>query len=325
MIWLGILACLVVSFVFSGIEAGILSVNRVRLKHRVKMKDRAAIKLNRLLSHPERVLITVLVVTHLMNITAIIFISQEMVRYFDAWGYAITFAAFLPIYLFVLELLPKSLFRRFPYRALAYLTEPLRLADLLLSPMHWVGSRVSAWVLRKKSAEQKKLFVAREDFKYLTIESERTGAISSEERAMIHNVIDFRAVTAGQVMIPIQSVQTIPASASVPELVEKSDATGFDRWPVVAADGRITGIVNLLDIALDQRRNGPVELYQRRIVRVSPETPAFAILRRLRAARLTMAVVNDPAGQPVGIVSSEDLVKRLVAVSPLQSRTLSPQ
>jgi Mg2+/Co2+ transporter CorB len=51
-IWLLVVLCLLVSFVFSGIEAGILSVNRVRLKHRVKLRDRAALILELLLENP---------------------------------------------------------------------------------------------------------------------------------------------------------------------------------------------------------------------------------------------------------------------------------
>ena len=65
MVWIAILLCLLVSFVFSGIEAGILSVNRVRLAHREKAGDEAAIKLNKLLADPERLLVTVLLVTNL--------------------------------------------------------------------------------------------------------------------------------------------------------------------------------------------------------------------------------------------------------------------
>ena len=68
MIWLAVVLCALVSFVFSGVEAGILSVNRVRLKHRLKQGDRAARKLNRMLARPDRLLVTVLVVTNLMNI-----------------------------------------------------------------------------------------------------------------------------------------------------------------------------------------------------------------------------------------------------------------
>ncbi|RYD70022.1 MAG: DUF21 domain-containing protein, partial [Verrucomicrobiaceae bacterium] len=209
MIWGAIFCFLLISFLFSGIEAGILSVNRVRLKHRVKIKDRAALKLNRLLEHPERLLVTVLVVTNLMNISALLLATQSLVARFGDAGYFYVLIGFLPIYLFGLEVLPKSLFRRFPYRALAAVAEPLRVADALLAPMHAVGWRLSRWIFGQRPPEQQKLFVAREDFKYLTIESEKVGALTPEEREMIHNVVDFRGVTAAEVMVPMANVRTI--------------------------------------------------------------------------------------------------------------------
>jgi Mg2+/Co2+ transporter CorB len=120
MIWLAVIVLLLVSFTFSGIEAGILSVNRVRLRHHVNLGDRAALKLDRLLARPGRMLGTVLLVTNLMNIWAITLISQKLVAALGTWrGYAVTFAVCLPLLVLVLELFPKSLFRRFPYRALA--------------------------------------------------------------------------------------------------------------------------------------------------------------------------------------------------------------
>ena len=113
--WTAIALCLLVSFVFAGLEAGILSVNRVRLKHRVKLRDRAALRLET----PARLLVTVLIVTNLMNITAIVLTTQGLVRHFGIGGYFVSLVISLPVYLIGLELLPKSLFRRFPYRALA--------------------------------------------------------------------------------------------------------------------------------------------------------------------------------------------------------------
>lgn len=313
MVWLAIVCCLAVSFVFSGIEAGILSVNRIRLRHRVKLRDRAAVKLNRLLATPERLLVTVLVVTNLMNISAVILATQELVRMLGAHGYWVALAAFLPIYLIGLELLPKSLFRRFPYRALAMLSEPLRIADLLLSPMHFVGWHSSRLFFARRPPEQRKLFVAREDFKYLTIESERTGTLGSAEREMIHNVVDFRAIAARDVMIPLAQAQTIAASAPLEELFTRGAESGFERWPVTSETGEITGLIDLFDLALEPRRRGRVESFQRRIVRVKENEPAYAVLRKLRAARATLAAVLGAGEKPVGIVSAEDLVRRLVA------------
>jgi putative hemolysin len=314
MVWIGIALCLLISFVFSGIEAGILSVNRVRLKHRVKLRDRAAIKLNRLLAQPERLLVTVLVVTNLMNIVAVVLTTGELVRALGPSGYLVTFAIFLPVYLFALELLPKSLFRRFPYRALAALAEPLRLADLFLSPMHFVGWRLSRVFIKRRAPEPPKLFAAREDFKYLTIESERTGTLGKAEREMIHNVVDFRGLLAREVMTPIAEVRTIPPAARVPEVLALHRETGIERWPVME-ESRISGLVDVFEIALSTRRDVSAGQLQRRVVSVNPEVPAYAVLRRLRAARAHVAVVAGPGGKALGIVSAEALVKRLVSAA----------
>lgn len=315
MIWAAIVCLLLISFLFSGIEAGILSVNRVRLQHRVKLRDRAALKLDRLLANPERLLVTVLVVTNLMNIGALLLLTQQLVSYFGNHGYWLALVGFLPIYLFGLEVLPKSLFRRFPYRALAAFTGPLRLADALLSPMHAVGWRLSRWIFGRRPPEQQKLFVAKEDFKYLTFESERVGTLTKEERQMIHNVVDFRGNTARDVMVPMEQVRTVDAQVPLTDLLEQSRATGFARWPVVSEGGKISGLIDVFDIALDSRRHGSVELFQRRILRVGEKDPAYTVLRKMRAARISLAVVEDRDSTPLGIVTSEDLIRRLVTTA----------
>jgi putative hemolysin len=310
MTWLAVACCLLVSFVFSGIEAGILSVNRVRLKHRVRQRDRAAIKLERLLADPERILVTVLVVTNLANIFAVTLSTRELLVHYGHYGYLIALAAFIPIYLLGVELLPKSLFRRFPYRALAMLAEPLRLADAVLTPLHWLGSKMGRRASRKGDNAQK-LFVAREDFKYLTIETERAGSLTPVEREMIHGVVDFRSVTARDVMIPASEIEVIDGKADIAELITNAQKSGKNRWPVRGESGAFTGIVTLLDIALGGRRGGPVSSVQRRIVKLSPNEPAYTVLHKLRAARSVMGAVIEE-GKPVGVVTWEDVIMRLV-------------
>jgi CBS domain containing-hemolysin-like protein len=312
MIWLAVVGCLLVSFVFSGIEAGILSVNRVRLKHRLKMGDSAARTLDRLLARRGRLLVTVLLVTNLMNIFAITLATSGLTQHLGPRGYVITGLIALPIYLFGIELLPKALFRRFPYRALAALAGPLRLADLILVPVHFIGDLLSRLFFGRRPAEQVKLFVAREDFKYLTIKSEREGTLSPVERQMIHNVGDFRGIAAREVMLPIEKVQTVSPRASLEELLARAAELRIDRWPVRRETGEITGLVNVFDVALSERRTGQVESFQRRIVKVAPREPAHSVLRKLRAARTTMAAVVEASGPAIGIVTWEALVQRLV-------------
>ena len=55
---------------FSGAEIGMMSLNRYRLRHLVKKKNKQAIRVNRLLAHPDRLLSVVLIGNTLANIIA---------------------------------------------------------------------------------------------------------------------------------------------------------------------------------------------------------------------------------------------------------------
>ena len=315
MIWLIIALCCLVTFVFSGIEAGILSVNRVRLTHHARQKDPAALKLEAMLAHPDRLLITVLMVTNLANICALVLLIGARVPRFGTMGYLIGLLLYLPTYLLVLELLPKSIFRRFPYRALAALAEPLRIADLILTPVHLVGGVVQRLLFRGKPVLQQRLFLGREDFKYFAAEGEKTGTLTKAESEMITNVVDFRSVTAGDVMTPMDRERTLPADAPVSELIERSGAENHDRWLVIGEHGNVTGVVSAFEVLLEGRRDVTVGVYQRRIVMVGKTEPAYSVLRKLRAARSTIAAVRGPGDQPLGVLTWGDLVKKLVTVA----------
>ncbi len=315
MIWLIIAVCFLVTFVFSGMEAGILSVNRVRLAHHARQKDPAAIKLEEMLAHPDRLLITVLMVTNFANICALVLLVGELVPRLGNWGYVIALAVYLPVYLLLLELLPKSIFRRFPYRAMAALAEPLRIADLVLTPVHFLGSIVQRLLFRGKPVLQQRLYLGREDFKYFAAEGEKTGALTKAESEMISNVVDFRGITAKDVMTPMDRERTLSADAAVNELLQRSNAEHHDRWLIVNEMGEVTGVVSAFEVLLEGRRDVSVGVYQRRIVMVAAGEPAYSVLRKLRAARSTIAAVRGPGHSPLGVLTWGDLVKKLVTVA----------
>ena len=75
----------------------------------------------------------------------------------------------------------------------------------LLWPVLELGSRLGQILFRRADAPPR-LFAAREDLKQLAVESERQGALTSSERAMIHNVVDFRTVKMADVMVPRKQV-----------------------------------------------------------------------------------------------------------------------
>lgn len=199
MTWFVLIFCLAASFLFSGTEAGILSLNRLRLRHLARQKDRAAIQLQQLLERPARLLVTALIITSLLNIVALVLLVNTLVSWFGWPGYFFTLVFGLPLFLLVVELLPQAVFRRIPYRRLASLAILLDVASIVLTPAIYVGSLFATGVLGLRRPRE--IFVAREDLKYVTSEVERMGMLSSIERQMIHNVVDFRSVKVRDVMV----------------------------------------------------------------------------------------------------------------------------
>jgi len=319
--------CLLVSFVYSGIEAGLLSLNRVRLRSRLRAGDQRAARLDRLLAHPERLLVTVLLVTNFADVAALVLVADALVqRLGTARGYPAALLVLLPVYVLGVQLLPKSLFRRFPYRALAALAGLLEGTRWLLTPLLRVGSllaRALPWTRPNASdaagQQHRSVFVAREELKKFAADSERAGELSPAERGMIHTVVDFRAVCARDVAQPLPAPLVLaPADLTVAAALAHAAAHALDCVPLLAAngEGQLVALLETFPLLLDRNPQRPLAAagYLRRPpVVVRPDDPAYGIIRRLRIARVSFAAVVDAGtGRLTGIIRARSLVERLV-------------
>ncbi|MFL6499896.1 MAG: DUF21 domain-containing protein, partial [Candidatus Udaeobacter sp.] len=173
-----VVCCWIISFFFNGIESGLLSIDTVRLRQNVKQRVPAALKLNHLLKQPERLLATVLLVTNAADIVGLLLLTSQLVRWYGYAGFLFAVVIALPVYLFLLSVLPKSLFRRFPFRAMARLAGVLEFASVLFSPLLELGARLGKLLLPGQAGKRGRLFAAREELKQITIESEREGGLT---------------------------------------------------------------------------------------------------------------------------------------------------
>jgi CBS domain containing-hemolysin-like protein len=311
MTWILFIFCLAISFIFSGGEAGILSLNRLRLRQLSRSGDSAAIRLWRLVEEPSRLFITVLCVTGLVNIIAILILTSWFVHALKGWGYLCSILVAFPIFLIVTEMLPKSFFRRFPYQALASIAVLLEIVSLLLTPLMAVGSWSAVHIFHLKRPQE--VFVAREDLKSVTRQIEKMGMLSSIERQMIHNVVDFRIVTVKNVMVKRDRVVTLKIGTPVEAVINTFLQTRFDSLPVANDQGEIIGLINVFDVILDKKPGENVDAYLRRMLVVREDEPASMALHRLRAAfPQILALVVDAEDHTVGVVGIEDLLGPLV-------------
>jgi CBS domain containing-hemolysin-like protein len=130
---------------------------------------------------------------------------------------------------------------------------------------------------------------------------------------MIHNVFDFQGVKVRDVMVPLPKVVAVSPDTSIDGAVALAVSFGLDRLPVITAQGQPSGLINVLDILLEKNGAKTLNHYMRRIVTANEEEPAYKIVQRLRVARLGLAAVLDRERRLRGIVTIEDLVRRLVS------------
>ena len=308
-----IVCCWIVSFFFNGIESGLLSIDPVRLRQNVKRRVPTALQLNRLLKRPERLLATVLLVTNAADILALLMLTSELFRWYGYAGFLFALIIALPVYLFLLSVLTKSLFQRFPFRALARLAGVLEFTSILFSPLLELGARLGKLLLPGQAGKRGRLFAARDELKQITTESEREGALTATERAMIHSVVDFRGSKVRDVMVPSAKVAALRPGASIREALELGASTGLDRLPVLAPDGQPAGLVNVLDILLERDGAKPLGEYVQPIVTTTDNEPTYRVMQQLRGERLGLAAVVDRKYNFCGIVTVEDLIRRLVS------------
>lgn len=303
---------------FAGAETGLISLNRVRLRHEVERKHRRALIINGFVENTERLLGTTLLGTNLASVLVGVFASAlaaHLCRRENVWIDLTATIVASALLLVIGEIVPKTLFRHYAHRLCMSIADALNATAWVFAPLvALLGFLMRALVRLSGGAEApRSFFVTREELKHLAKEGEAGGALTTEEREMIHGVFDFPHKTIYDVMVPMARTVIVAHDAPVPELLQTSQRTGFARFPVREGD-KIVGIVNVYEILFDNTgRDGKTagQLMQKPQFVLSAE-PANRVLPVLRASRRPISIVVDPEGKHIGIVTIEDIVEEIV-------------
>ena len=112
-------------------------------------------------------------------------------------------------------------------------------------------------------------------------------------------------------MIPWREVATLPASSNRSERERVMRKQAFSRLPLVDREGRVQGLLHVIDAMLDPQK--PTEELLQPTIEITTSSSTFEALERMRAARVQLAiVVEQGAHQPLGVISIKDLVEPLI-------------
>ena len=311
-IGIGLIAC---AF-FAGMETGLISLNKVRLRHEVERKHRQAIIVNSFVENTDRLLGTTLAGSTLCSVMIAVAASALTARWFGE-SFVVDLTTMLvssAVVLVVAEITPKALFRQYAHRLCFTFADALTATAWLLAPLVWllgVLMHLLAYFSGHNGEKPASFFVTREELKHLAKEGEAGGALTAEERRMIHGVFDFPYKTVHEIMVPLARTITIATTTGVADLFDVSQRTGYARLPVRDGD-LILGVVNVYEVLFNVAAGQTAQDLMQKPQCVLSTDRINRVLPTLRASRNPMCIVVNPDGRAIGIITIEDIVEEIV-------------
>lgn len=307
-------ACVAGAGFFSGMETGVISINRVRLLHRARSGSKNASILEAFLREPDRLLGTTLVGCNIMGVIVSALASEIAA---DTSGLIPPVISALGATLLLLvfgEFLPKAWFGSRPLERCVPLAPALSVFETLFAPLSRPLLGLTAWTKRKGERAQGVL-MTRENLRFLAADSERGGQISPLENMMIGRVLSLQMRTAAEIMTPMSRVVALRRDSTMGEVASLSRSTGHMKFPVMSADGsRCLGILHVAEILahITDNPGAPVFPSVRQPFYVKAEMRADDVLPLMRRQRQRMALVRDRSGRILGIVTASSILDLIV-------------
>ncbi len=308
--------CLILSFVLSGMEAGVFALNRLRVRRLARTGNAQAQLLHGFLEKPEKFLWTILVGNTLVNFVVLGWIVVKLHEWFmgHAGWVAGVFIVIVFVFYSFFDLLPKMLFRMYPNRLCLSAANILRFTHLALGPVVYLVEKFSQLMLRWRGSQTftGRLFGNREEMR--AVMAEAAQALTGEEHAMVNRVLDLQHFTVAQITTPLEKTFSIEVNSPLRAAMKLAREKNLSRLPVwETRDGR-KRIAGMLDVTALLFRES-LDLDRPAVECMAPalflddHTRLEIALRRLQRAGQRLAVVLARDGNEVGVVALEDILK----------------
>ena len=315
-IWILFAVCLALSFLLSGMEAGVFALSRLRIRQQMRAGRKSARALHGYLENPENFLWTILVGNTVVNFFVlgwlVVVLFQSLAEH--KFWFVLLLSAIVFLFYTFCDLLPKMLFRAFPNRLCMAMARPFRLMHLLLRPLVWLVEGLSGAVLRWTGGKAftGHLFGNREELRFVMQES--AHVLTSEERAMINRVLDLPSMTVRQIARPLELAVTVGLEATLGAALELCRQHRFSRLPVwETRDGRrrVAGYVSM-DVLLFQTElnpDKPLADQVRPALYLDEDVRLEVALQRMQRSGQRLAIVLGRDRRETGLVTLEDILK----------------
>ncbi|MDC3108657.1 CNNM domain-containing protein [SAR86 cluster bacterium] len=309
------LLCL--SAFFSSAETGMMALNRFKLKHLVKQRNKSAIRANKLLQRPDRLLGIILIGNNFVNILAAALTTILCLRLFGDSGVLIGSIILTMIVLIFAEVTPKTFAANYSEKVALPSSLILKFLQKLLYPLVWIVNFFSNSILKLLGVKEKE---TDEDLSPEELKSilENSGdLIPSRYQEMLLSVLELDKISIDEIMIPKNEIIGIDLSKDIEEIGEFLKDSKKEFFPIFDQNlDDIKGIINLYGInsfLSSQKKDTESLLQNSEEVYFALENTSLNIqLNNFQKDKKKVAVVLDEYGSVKGMVDIKDILEEIV-------------
>ncbi|MGZ8163503.1 MAG: HlyC/CorC family transporter [Methylobacter sp.] len=310
---------LILSAFFSGSETSLMTLNRYRLRHLVKLKHSGALKAYELLQRPDRVLGLILLGNNFVNnfaasITTVIAIKL----YADEETVIASATAILTIIMLIFsEVTPKTIAAIKP--------------DLLAFPAAWIYTPLLkifypiVWIINLFVNLLLRIFrldvnnnhdkLNKEELKSIIAEAE--SIMPMRYQKMLLGILDLESATVEDVMTPRNEIIGIDLELSIEEIITQIKTSPHTRLPVYKKSiDRVIGFLHLRKVLIEVNHE---DFDKQTIINllakpsfIPDSTPVHTQMLRFKSEKIRIGLVVDEYGDVQGLVTFDDLLQEIV-------------
>jgi Mg2+/Co2+ transporter CorB len=317
-----ILVLLAISAVFSAAETALTGASRGRMHQLERDGDRAAGRVNQLLSDQETMIGAVLIGYNVLNILssalATMFITQVVP---GAWGVAIATGVMTVLVVVFVEVLPKTLAIVRADDVARALSGPMLVVVRVLGPViyaiQWIVRRtLRLFGVRLDMGDE--VLAAHEEIRGAVEYHHSEGLVQGDDRRMLGGVLDLGELTVAEVMVHRRQIAMLDIEQTPREIVTEALKSPYTRLPLYRGElENVVGVLHAKDLAraiaavdsIDQLDIGAIATAPWFV----PETTNLKDqLNTFLKRRAHFALVVDEYGALQGLVTLEDILEEIV-------------
>lgn len=153
-----------------------------------------------------------------------------------------------------------------------------------------------------------------EEVQSIVEESTRSGLVD-DQTGLITGALEFSARTAGDIMVPLPQLVTLPVEVTPVEFERQVGKMGFSRFIFADDDHELIGYLHLKDvmrIPLERYETPIGEARVRSLENLSAGEEIEDVLDKMQRTGTHIARVIDEAGKTLGALFLEDVIEELV-------------